>query len=133
MTFVPIKSGDPLSKDDQVKQGALNGRTMAGRPPFSVYGIHFYGKAMPIHNGNGNIIGALGIGYNIEDIVAIEETIKQLEAVSNELNGYTEEIEKSAELLSNNNEELLKKSSLRKMEPNNNRDQTLVLFDLFLK
>ncbi len=104
---VQIEIGGQVPKDDVVIQSALKGKPASGRPPFDVYGVHFFGKTMPIYNGRNEVIGALGIGYNIEEIVAIEETIFELERLLQEVNDYTSDIESSAQILKNSNSELI--------------------------
>ncbi len=103
---VPIQAGDPVPSDDEVMQGALRGTPQSGRPPFEAYGVHFLGRTWPVHNGRGEIIGALGIGYNIEHLIQIEENIKKTETVLESVTDYTKRLEQTAEGLSSSSEGL---------------------------
>ncbi|MGJ9381622.1 methyl-accepting chemotaxis protein [Salipaludibacillus sp. CF4.18] len=93
---VDVSIGEPIPKDDVVLQSALKGKGMTGRPPFEVYEVHFLGKTMPIRNGKNEVIGALGIGYNIQEIVELEETIKELEEILMSVQEYTEKVKSSS-------------------------------------
>ncbi|CAM3900192.1 methyl-accepting chemotaxis protein [Alkalicoccus chagannorensis] len=107
---VDIQAGDPIPEDDPVMLGALNGKPQSGRPPFEVYNTHFLGKAQPIKNGRGEVIGAIGIGYNIEHLITIEENIQKTEEVLESVHTYTNQLEKSAGSLSSSSESLEKRT-----------------------
>ncbi|SDN72130.1 methyl-accepting chemotaxis protein [Alkalicoccus daliensis] len=98
--------GGPVPANDPVVQRALQGEPQVGRPPFEVYNTHFLGKTLPIKNGKGKVIGVLGIGYNIEGLIQIEEKLVQTEAVLSKVKNYIEEIEKSASMLERSNDSL---------------------------
>lgn len=100
---VPADVGGPVPPNDPVVQKALKGEPQIGRPPFEVYNTHFLGKTLPIRNGRGKVIGVLGIGYNIESLIQIEEKLEQTEAVLTKVKSYIEEIEQSASMLERSN------------------------------
>ncbi|MFD0049722.1 methyl-accepting chemotaxis protein [Actinomycetes bacterium NPDC127524] len=100
-----IKAGDPVSKEDEVIQSALSGNKGAGRPPLEVYGIHFFGKTTPIFNGN-RIIGAMGMAYNIDIILKLEDCIEKLNSITRRIKKLITSIVAQAGDLSDTNSQL---------------------------
>ncbi|WP_100371717.1 methyl-accepting chemotaxis protein [Bacillus sp. FJAT-45037] len=99
------KTGDPVSKDDPVIQSALNGQGGMGRPPYEVYGMHFFGKTSPIIN-DGRVIGAIGMAYNIEILMKMETNIEKLNNITASIQQLIEKIIAQASQLSITNNEL---------------------------
>lgn len=108
---LPNKAGDPVSKKDDVIQGALRGNGGMGRPPYEVYGIHFFGKTTPIMN-EGRVIGAMGMAYNIEVILKIEESIEKLNEIAAKIKIMVEEIIAQANKLSTSQTKLFEFSEV---------------------
>lgn len=76
-----ILAGTPLPKDDVAMQTALAGRVYSGRLPKEVHGVSFQAITIPVRNEAGEIVGGLGLGYNIEDQIHIETTMQNMEAI----------------------------------------------------
>lgn len=107
------KTGDPVSKEDPVIQSALNGKSEMGRPPFEVYGIHFFGKTTPIMN-DGRVIGAIGMAYNIEVLMKMEKNVEKLNDITGSIQKLIEQIISQADQLQETNNELYQLSERSK-------------------
>ncbi|MDV2685759.1 methyl-accepting chemotaxis protein [Alkalihalophilus lindianensis] len=99
------KTGDPVSNDDPVIQSALNGKGGMGRPPFEVYGMHFFGKTTPIMN-EGRVIGAIGMAYNIEVLMKMEKNVEKLNEITASIQQLIEQIISQASQLQTTNQQL---------------------------
>ncbi|WP_170292074.1 methyl-accepting chemotaxis protein [Heliobacterium mobile] len=80
-----VKPGTPVPQEDQSMQDALQGRPSSLRIPDEAYGVPFLGKTIPIRDDHGNVLGALGIGYNISTQVSIEGLLQQVKEVTEDL------------------------------------------------
>lgn len=103
---VPSNVGGPIPQEDPVLQGALKGKAQVGRPPFEVYQVNFLGKTLPIRNGKNKVIGVLGVGYNIDNIIEIEKKLELTEQVLAKVRSYISEIGSSSDSLEKSNESL---------------------------
>jgi hypothetical protein len=73
-----IKPGTMLNKDEPMYQAIYTGKTISTLVPKEIFGIPFKGIAIPLKNNNGDIIGSMSIGLNLErqyEIAAISEQI----------------------------------------------------------
>ncbi|PRO65465.1 methyl-accepting chemotaxis protein [Alkalicoccus urumqiensis] len=96
---VEVAVGAPIPDDDHVMQSALRGVPQSGRPPYEAYNAHFLGRTEPIRNGRGEVIGAIGIGYNIDQLIHIEENLDQTESALASVNQYIEDIRRASAAL----------------------------------
>lgn len=117
LAYVPSKTVDlgvtpgvPVPPHDQQLQNALKGIPSEGRIPVEAYGKPFFGKTIPIKEGD-VVVGALGIGYNIEDQVLLEETMEKLSQIISQLNDRVHTIAAHAQELAATTEEIAKNST----------------------
>lgn len=107
-----VKRGDPVPKEDPTLQGALKGEHFSERIPDDAYGKPFLGKTTPVKDDDGNVIGAVGIGYNIEDQVLLEKTMSELETVASQVSDQVNSIAAHAEELAATTSEIHKNSEV---------------------
>ncbi|RXT06479.1 methyl-accepting chemotaxis protein [Ammoniphilus sp. CFH 90114] len=118
-----VKAGDPIPPHDVNFQNALKGIPGAGRTPVEAYGVPFYGKTIPVKVGN-EVVGAFGIGYNIQDQVLLEESMEKLNSIIDRLTDRVHTIAAHAEEHAATSETMQKNSSLT-MERSNQTDKVL--------
>lgn len=73
-----IKPGTMLSKDEPMYKAIYTGKTVSEVVPKEVFGIPFKGIAIPLKNNNGDVIGSMSIGLNLEhqyEVATISEQI----------------------------------------------------------
>ncbi|WLR51738.1 methyl-accepting chemotaxis protein [Bacillus tianshenii] len=91
--------GDPIPPQDIALNHALKGKTTAERLPEEAYGVPFYGKTIPVTDSQNQVIGALGLGYNIKDQVMMENTVLELEEITKLVQDQTTSIAAHSEQL----------------------------------
>ena len=124
-----VRPGMPIPLQDEGLMNALKGRETHGRIPFEAYGHPFYAKTIPIHDDNGHVIGALGIGYNIEGQVLLEQSMGELEMITGRLQDRIHSVAAHAEQLSATSQSLSANSQAAYM----NSQQTGAVLDFIRK
>lgn len=69
-----IRKGDKVPLQDAVLQAALEGEFTSLLVPQDAYGFPFFGISYPIHENN-EVVGAIGVGMNIEHMDLNPDTI----------------------------------------------------------
>jgi len=93
------KPGAPIAKGNVGMQSALRGESFSGYYPPEVFGVPFYSINIPIRDDSGEVIGALGIGYNIENQVNMETTMENIERIMGQAQDHLHSITAHAEEL----------------------------------
>lgn len=88
LTAVPAKSfslnlqeGERLVEGDILLDAIRDNKEIAGTVPKELFGVTFASRVIPLHNSNGEVIGAVGVGSSLEKANELYKVADNLSAV----------------------------------------------------
>ncbi|PSB69464.1 chemotaxis protein [Bacillus sp. LNXM12-2] len=94
-----IRAGEHIKPDDLNMKKALRGETSSMFVPESVYGVPLNAMGLPIFDENGQVIGALALGFPLKNQI-------ELEAYMESLNDIIQSIQEKVHVVAAHSEEL---------------------------
>jgi hypothetical protein len=94
-----IRAGERIKPDDLNMKKALRGETSSMFVPESVYGVPLNAMGLPIFDENGQVIGALALGFPLKNQI-------ELEAYMDSLNDIIQSIQEKVHVVAAHSEEL---------------------------
>lgn len=83
-----VKPGDPLVDGDIITKAIRENKPQAMIVPAELFGVNLVSRAIPIRDENGNVVGGVGVGQNVD-------RANKLSAVSDSLSVIIEDVTKT--------------------------------------
>ncbi|OLN21983.1 chemotaxis protein [Domibacillus antri] len=80
-----IKAGDPINPDDHNVQTALRGQVSHTYVSEDVYGVPFGAAAFPVYDDQGQIVGAIAVGYPMDKEQKLDQYMERIERIVTDL------------------------------------------------
>ncbi|MBE1554312.1 methyl-accepting chemotaxis protein [Sporosarcina limicola] len=94
-------TGMTIPEGDAIYEAIKKKSTQMISVPREAFGIPFKAKGVPIKDGNGNVIGGLGIGISLDNQEKLSDVAQQFASASEEISASTEELSSTAQKLAN--------------------------------
>lgn len=92
-TFVlNSKPGDPLLDGDIIARAIRQNKALSDLVPKELFGFPLAGRAIPIHDEHGKVIGGVGIGTSLEKAHKLHEMVEKFLAIAEKNSASVEEI-----------------------------------------
>ncbi len=95
-----IKVGDLVPENDPIARAMRTGEIVSDVIPKEVFGVPFKSDGIAIKDRNGNVVGGIGIGLNLNSLTNLLESAHLITAASQEVSATSEELAAAASQLS---------------------------------
>ncbi|MBP3040327.1 chemotaxis protein [Bacillaceae bacterium Marseille-Q3522] len=96
-----VKQGDPLQEGDIITNAIRENTGKQQIVPKELFGFPLIARAIPLHDGEGNVIGGVGLGTSLEKANGLYEVAESLSAVVEQTTATIIEINDSVTKLAN--------------------------------
>lgn len=106
-----VSPGDPLIEGDIVTNAIRNNKNQSMIVPAEILGVSLVSRAIPVKDENGNIIGGIGVGSNVDQANKLSEVADNLSNVINEVTNTVQDMAESISELSKNMQYISEKAT----------------------
>ncbi|GAA0300473.1 archaellum component FlaC [Gracilibacillus halotolerans] len=97
-----VNPGDPLIDGDIITNAIRENKNQAMIVPAEILGINLVSRAIPVHDEQGNVIGGIGVGLNVENANKLSEIAGSLSSVIDDVTNTVQEMAGSVNELASN-------------------------------
>lgn len=106
-----VNPGDPLIDGDIITNAIRENKNQAMIVPAEILGINLVSRAIPVHDEQGNVIGGIGVGLNVENANKLSEIAGSLSSVIDDVTNTVQEMAESVNDLAVNISSVSEKAS----------------------
>ena len=97
-----VTPGDPLLEGDIIARAIHENKNQAMIVPADLFGVNLVSRAIPVHDEQGQVIGGVGVGLNVEKANKLSEIAGSLSNVIDEVTNTVQEMAESVNELATN-------------------------------
>ena len=106
-----VNPGDPLIDGDIITNAIRENKNQAMIVPAEILGVNLVSRAIPVHDEQGNVIGGIGVGLNVENANKLSEIAGSLSSVIDDVTNTVQEMAESVNDLAVNISSVSEKAS----------------------
>lgn len=106
-----VSPGDPLIEGDIVTNAVRTNKNQSMTVPAEILGVNLVSRAIPVKDENGNIVGGIGVGSNVDKANKLSEVADNLSNVINEVTNTVQDMAESISELSKNMQYISEKAT----------------------
>ena len=100
--------GKKITSGDGIWEAVNCKRVFSSTVPKEVWGVPFKNVSTPLHNERGEVVGALGFAYSLENQEILQDAVNTIVSSSQQVTASSQELTENADLLHKKLEEIMK-------------------------